>query len=325
MSLRCPALLTLICSHSLAMVAAPARAEEASADDLIAAPARVGDPSAEDLLRLAPFVTSSDVDCRSIEVRGFLKADGARVKFRAIYRAPNRHALFISDGRDDTPIFSASDRKLCLYDPVRSVVLYATDTISSFHMVESDNCWIFNFSWAGLAKKEDSSKISLDTKTLFRGRPQAYEAVKTGKGKYRLTRILEKGSLLVSRVDLALKQPYKEIELFGNFNRDYHLRIDKLVIDGPLEDLDFAFPSKDTLSAKIAVKDYYPADGMLANFDGFESTFRACEARLAAIRPELRESITAPDSAIDWDEVRKNDDVFSRVLKDLIPSRTKTP
>jgi hypothetical protein len=192
------AVLTIIFSQFIAMIASPARA---------------GEPSASDLIALAPVIRSSEERYRSIELAGYFKdKDGVAVmKFRAIYRSPNRHALIISDGSDGTPLLFASNNSMIVYDPVRPVVLDAADTRTNFSIwQEGDRFWL---TWEWSSGEEKPNSILLDVRSMFTGRSKRNDVVKIGDGKYRLTNTSERGSRLISHIDTNLKQPYTRIEL----------------------------------------------------------------------------------------------------------------
>jgi hypothetical protein len=301
--------LTIVCSPFLAAIGAAAEPETRSAADLIA---------------LAPVIRSSDERCRSIDVAGTFRDGGPLIlKFRAIYRAPDRHALILSDGADDTPLLWASGDRMIIYDPVRPVVLYHSGNRTDFQIwQEGDD---FKLVAGFEAARNGPSRILFDVGSLFTGGVQGDEAVAVGPGEYRLTRTSSKGNFLVAHIDTRIKQPYQKLELIMKGGRDPSLRFDRIVVDGALGDEEFAFPAKERLAARIAVKEA-PGDGLLQQVGIMALAFRACYARLAANVPEMRGALPLPGLVgIDWDEVRRNDRMFSQVLKDVIPARPKTP
>ena len=85
--------------------------------------AMAGEPSAKDLIKLAPVITSKDRAYESIAISGSMKGDGIHLRFRAIYQAPDRHALLLTDGSDGTPLVFVAERQMLIYDPVHPAVL----------------------------------------------------------------------------------------------------------------------------------------------------------------------------------------------------------
>ena len=79
--------------------------------------------SAQDLIRLAPVIDTTKSAYRSVRIEGVMSA-GFGLRFRALYRAPDQHALFIEDGRDGTPLLLVSGGAMIAYDPVRPEALF---------------------------------------------------------------------------------------------------------------------------------------------------------------------------------------------------------
>src|SRR4051794_26889221 len=98
-----------------------------------AVPAVAGEPTAVDLIKRAPVLDSSDPKIKSIEIGGTVGAEGCRLRFRSIYRAPDQYALVLNDVSDGTPLLYAAQTRALVYDPVRPVVLH----ISPAHIFTS--------------------------------------------------------------------------------------------------------------------------------------------------------------------------------------------
>ena len=61
--------------------------------------ARAGEPSVRELIALAPVLDSADRGCRSLDIGGWLGGDKAlapKLRFRALFRAPNQFSLLIN-------------------------------------------------------------------------------------------------------------------------------------------------------------------------------------------------------------------------------------
>jgi hypothetical protein len=210
-----------------------------------------------------------------------------------------------------------------MYDPVRPAVFFSAYTQADFIMRTKGNT--FEFAWDCRKDKENPSSILFDVKSLFINPSKGDEVVKTGDGRYRLTRTTTKGSFLVSHIDTSLKQPYTRIEIIRDVNSGPALCVDRIVIDGTLGDEEFTFPERAQLAAKIGVRDW-PGDGEMKDIDGLASMFRASYARLVANRPDLRDAADFPGlSGINWDDVKINDKRFSKILRDLIPEKPQAP
>src|SRR5262249_23706067 len=155
---------------------------------------------------------SSDKSNRSIEVAGYIRGSGSTcLSFRAIYRAPDHYAVVFKDAADETPLLFAADRKLVVYDPVRSVLLCSLDNNIQFLLVqEGDSLRIHP---EADSDKDRPSKVLVDLKSLLTRPFVSDKVVQTGDKKYRLTRTTEQGSALDCSVDLARNQPYTNIAI----------------------------------------------------------------------------------------------------------------
>lgn len=324
--------LILACSPFLAMVA---RADDPSPD-----------PSARELIAMAPVIASVDGKYRSIEVRGRIRKAGIAVlKFRALYRAPDRHAVLLCDGEDDTPLLFCADRKMFVYDPAEAVVQYAENVFSYLAIwCPDDNLRYFFGYYVG---QDDPSRLLLDIKSIYSGSSMDEEVVRVGEGKYRLVSGEGPRGYLVSLIDRSREQPFTGLMVTLPGDDEPMLCVDTIVVDGELGDEEFAFPGKERLAEGIDVR-AWPDDGGEEVVNAAGSVLRACYIRLAALRPELREagprrpgepqvSIRArgpgapgpeqlPDlTKIDWEKVRANDRKYSKALKAAIPPGFRSP
>src|SRR5262249_50118052 len=235
---------------------------------------------------------------------GHVKLNGlADLMFRAIYRAPDKYALFINDGADGTPLLFASDRKMFIYDPIRPAILYCTDVGIGFTFRQEGDR--LRLRWAGA--QVEASNVLLDVKSVF-GAPIGTDwVVKIADRKYRLTRTSERGNLLVASVDLAESCPFSKLEFIGQSDDNFLISIDKCTINKRIEDVQFAFPKKERLAEQIRVIDW-SGDSSLKRHDEMAAIMRASYARAAATQPELGAVIPLPGfSEIDWERVKMND------------------
>jgi hypothetical protein len=285
--------------------------------------ASAGEPSAEDLIALAPVARSTDAGCKSIEagIRIFNPETHIEWKLRVLYRAPGRYALILRDGTDDTPVFWVADHQVLVYDPVVPAILYGSGVRTDFTLFADAES--FKCSWSLETGKTPLHGIVLDIKSLFSGPAEGDEVAKTGDGAYRLTRT--KGACsIVAHVDTGRGQSYTNTDIRFRHTGEV-VSVEKLVIDGALGDEEFAFPEKDRLAAKVAVKEYLGGDldkNMKDILFLTRSLFKGTRVRLAAKRPELRSKMDFSDCpGIDWDAVKKSDAIYSHVLKDLIAAK----
>ena len=288
-----------------------------------APPATAGEPSAADLIKLAPTITSADPKVRSIEMAGTMRMEGLRVRFRAIYRAPDRYAILFADGSDGTPLVFIADRQMLVYDPIRPSVLFMKD--GHFNMAVRQKGEKSMFHWEFGKSSHIKDEITFDAKSLFDRPAVAENVVRDGDRTYRLFRTDEQGGTVVYSIDRAGKQPIESIRAFGKDGHEATLTIDRVVVDGPLKDEEFRFPDKTRLAENIDVHDW-PGDGLLETFGEVAVMMRAFQARKGANHPGLRHSIRFPGfRRIDWDEVRENDRKFSAVLKEFLPASPDGP
>ncbi len=302
MRLRCLSLLTLACSQFSPMVAIPAKAAE---------------PTAAELIGLAPVIESSNGRNRSIQLGGHIwLSKQTSLKFRASYRAPDEHALLISDGKDNTPLFLVSEHQGIQYDPIKNLVYYNKPIYETFSMIQSGDKLKMGFGWE--KESEKAIGLSMDVRSFFSGQSKGDEVVKTGDRRYRLTRTSALGNYLVCHVDLTLKQPYTRIEFLLTEDRAPFMIIDTILVNEPLMDQEFTFPDKRQLESKLTVRDW-PGEGQHPDWDSMSLFSLACLTRAAADDPEMRDAIKLSGAAdIDWEEVRNNDLRSSSVLRELL-------
>src|SRR5260370_42492361 len=94
------------------------------------------------------------------------KALRQRLRFRALYRAPNRFALLVSDPADGTPLVFCSDRKMFLYDPVSPTLFYSENASFSLRLLSTKGN--LSFSYTYLLYSSRNHDISLDLRSVVR-------------------------------------------------------------------------------------------------------------------------------------------------------------
>jgi hypothetical protein len=287
--------------------------------------ARAGEPSAADLIKLAPVIDSSDRALRSIEVRGSIKGDSTHLRFRAIYRAPDQHALLLADASDGTPLVFVAERRMLIYDPVRPAVLRMEHARSTLILRSKGDAPRLNYSFGASTHDGEPSELVLDLRSIC-GLPAVEErVVEDANGGYRLFRTDAEGVTTACSIDPRRKTPCASLKVFPKGHLEPSVFIDRIEVDGALRDEDFRFPETARLAGKIAVKDW-PGDGVWDALGEVPSMIRAYEARLGANHPGMRKSVRfAALKGIRWDQVRENDRKFSAVMKEILPQPLELP
>ena len=106
------------------------------------------------------------------------------------------------------------------------------------------------------------------------------------------------------------------------------LCLDRIVIDEPMGDEQFAFPSKERLAEKITIRNWSP-DRPMEAVRGLGSVTRTYYARMTVNHHKLRDTRNLINlygsSKIDWESIQENDKKFSRVIKDLVLPKPRNP
>ena len=102
--------------------------------------------------------------------------------------------------------------------------------------------------------------------------------------------------------------------------------MERIAVDVPLSDEEFAFPSTERLASRVARKVLRPGDGFFKTIGAMALCTRGMYARFAAHNPDLRDAIKIPGFAeVDWGKVAENDRAFSKALRDAVKSRDESP
>jgi hypothetical protein len=292
------------------------------------APAWAGEPSARDLAGLVPVIDSSNEVCRSIEIGGFIgdeKGPGPRMRFRALYRAPDRFSFLLSDSADGTPLVFCSGRKILVYDPVGPSVVYSEDGGFRVEMTGAREKIKFNY----ICLFKNSNKISsifMDLNSLM-----AYDGKATGAGaagdslakiegqKYALIKQSNDHTKIYFEMDLARRCPCTSVTF--TMDGSTFLCLDKIVLDGPLDDEQFAFPAKELLARELPIRDVTADEDFAKIRDTAEIVGRAAIVRSVMYQVGSQAAINIPGlSGVDWERVREDDKKLSKALRELVPS-----
>jgi hypothetical protein len=279
--------------------------------------AGAADVSPGRLIDRAPVIRSSDESCRSIELAGCLRADAsAGLTFRVIYRAPDHFAVLIRDAADGTPLLLAADRKMLLYDPVRSVLLWSAYNDLRFTLAKEGDALRIHL---GVTTEPDrASNILVDVKSLVAGPSMNDQVVPIGDNKYRLTRTTEMGNTLQCALDLNREQPYTKIDIIKDKASDPCVSLNVLMVNGALGREEFSMPARAEMAERVDVQEL-PGDALAKGGAELTLLMRACVARAAINKPEMREAIKAAGfTDIDWNRAKEADKKISRVLRDAL-------
>jgi hypothetical protein len=278
--------------------------------------------SPKQLIDLAPVLNSADDHYRTIELGGYFRAnDSAWLTFRAIYQAPDHFAVLIRDGADGTPLLFAADRKLLLYDPIRSIVLWHAGLSIHFALVKEGDALRVHLD--ATSDEDKPSSVLVDVRSLLAGPFTNDKLVQTGDKKYRLSRTSQKGNTLECAIDLDREQPYTHIAIHADGRPDPVICINTLTVNGNPGREEFLFPKRGRLAEKVSVQDF--PDGMFTR-NGGELTLlmSASYARAAINKPEMREAVARAGLVdIDWNSAKEKDGMISHALSEALSTASR--
>jgi len=289
---------------------------------LTSAPAAAGEPTASELIALAPTISSSDKAIRSIEVAGYDQADGRIYRtFRALYRAPDRFAFVVRDGLDGTPVTIAVDKKLMVYDPVRPEILVFPH-VSSYRVLGVEG-GIYEDSWGAKLSGREPNQILIDLKSVFTsppskdGLPARETVVREGEGRYVLIRKEDKAYKRL-HVDLSRSAPILAYETSTSVGGPPGRCLDRIIVNGALDDSEFAFPPLDGLAGTLKVREV--EDGLWSTSGALNDLMRTYYVRETLHEPKSRRGVITPLLAgVRWSRVEENDERYAKRVRDLIP------
>ncbi len=158
----------------------------------LVATARAGEPSARELIALAPVIDSSDAGCRSLDVGGYLggeKGTGPRLRFRALYQAPNQSSMLICDAVDGTPLAFCSGRKMLVYDPVGPTVYYSETAGFTLELTRTNTAFQFSYNFSLVTGSPH--RILADFRSVIIGVRRAGPGGRGQRGQGRQTKLRE--------------------------------------------------------------------------------------------------------------------------------------
>lgn len=283
------------------------------------------EPTAAELIALAPVIRSSDEKVRSIEVAGYSRADGKiLVTFRALYRAPDRFAMIVRDGQDGTPISIHVDKKVMVYDPVRPELLIRSHA-RGYRILRSvdgkyEDSW--GSSWGSSNSVPQPSRIEIDLKSVFTDlsvddAPLEETVTKEAEGVYVLTRRDDKVYKRL-RVDRRGATPVVTYEKASSPGGPPTSGIDRMVVNGVLNDSEFAFPSLHALAGMLDIREV--EDGFFSEGDLMNTMARTYYVRQKLHEPPAQRGVIGPMLAgVRWSRVEENDERLAEQIRTLVP------
>jgi hypothetical protein len=171
--------------------------------------------------------------------------------------------------------------------------------------------------------KDRPSNAVVDVKSLVAGPFMSDRVVQLGDSKYRLVRTSEKGNALECAIDLEREQPYSNIKITHAGQNQPCICIDSLRINVKIDQEGFLFPDRDELAEKVSLREL-PGGAMEGSGGGLTVLMRACYARAAINRPEMREAIERGGfSDNDWKSIEENDKRVSHVLREALKTAAR--
>ena len=293
---------------------------------LLLAPARAGEPSARALIAIAPVLDSSDGNCQSLDVRGWLGSDAVlapKLKFSTLYRAPNQFSLLISDAADGTPLAFCSGRKMFVYDPVGPTIYYSEDAGFALEMACTPTEVKFKLNYLLKSKSDQHILVDFRSVLAFAGRDGegpalVDEILKSNTSEFGFIRKVRDQPFLKINIDLTKTCPYTE----AAFVRDgiTYLCFDRLTLNDAPADETFAFPAKQRLTRLLPVIDVTANKEIAAIPDMAAVVGRATLVRAVVNKAGPPGPVDIPGlSGVDWDRIRENDKKVANALRALVP------
>jgi outer membrane lipoprotein-sorting protein len=285
-------------------------------------PATAGTPSAADLIAMAPVIRSSDEEVRSIEVAGYARDHGKIIRtFRALYRTPDRFVFIVRDGQDGIPISIAVDKKVLMYDPVRPEILVQPHA-SSYRTLKVEG-GEYHDTWGFTTSGRKPCRIEIDLKSVFTapskdGTPVQETVTKEGEGVHVLTRKDDKTYRRL-RVDRRGPTPVIRYETASSPGGPPTYGIDRMIVNGALDDSEFTFPPLDKLAGSLKVRDV--KDGLFSEADAMNVLMRIYYVRQKLHEPKSDRGVITPLLAgVHWSRVEENDERYAKLVRALIPA-----
>ena len=295
---------------------------------IIATSLKAGEPSVQDLIDMAPVLKSSDENIHNMDIRGYVKLAGiGYVSVRASYCGPNERplmrdtsALVVRDREDGTPILLASDDKCFIYSCIKPELVYIPRS-AKYTMILNEKLGAVNFSFQVNSALTPQPAITLDIKSLLAVASNGDKVVKTGSRSYRLSRIDGLGDTRVYHINLDNPTKYEKIEVFPPGETEPALCIEKIVVNGEASVPMPTFPTRGRLAETQITLTEVPDGALPGASSPTAIMFRAVISKISINHPEARHILTRSGiSNVDWNKVKENERVSSRLLRQLVLS-----
>jgi hypothetical protein len=277
---------------------------------------KAADPSAEELIRLAPTLKSGDGKYSSIEISGYVDGESfMRFDFHVRHRAPDRYALYLADGSDNTPVIYFDNGKLLMYNAVEGAVLYLSNASFNYTFCFEEAKFSHRFA---VSRSDEPCSILFDVKSLYDREGMEDTVTRADDGMFRLTRKLMGGKSLVALVDPSRRCPFRQIAVLKVDSDKPFILVRELSVNEDVHGAWPVFPPKDVLAEKVALKDW-SSDAQFGGLAVSEFMARSLLARPAIRDKEAREYYERRFGAPkDWSHVEGNDRRISQSIRELI-------
>ncbi len=274
------------------------------------------------------------------------------IHFRALYRAPDQFALYLCDEVDKTPILCFINRNTLIYDAVRPAVIFYEGCSPQFSIeCHPGNQLRYQWRFSGGADAPPSN-FTVDIRSFFQTPGKSDEVVASGENGFRITRTSSRdilvltygadwvnknlppasgtGGKLVCDVDASKTCPYTRLQILKDDQKNPLFSIDKCVVNESIADEEFKLPDVRQIENSLTIM-RLPAESALANAEGLVIMLRAQLVRLAARNTEMRIGLKLPGVPliegqtkleIDWDNVARNDEKYSKALREYLGARS---
>ena len=294
--------------------------------------AGAGEPSALDLFTLVPSIRSSDPNISSLDMRGTMTIDGAGVvKVCAVYRAPDRFGLWLSDEVDQTPLVVVAEKQLMFYDPFRSSITYLNDCVERLGLQGNGRSskFVLEVSRASKLAARDGQvgcDLTVDARSVFEGKGLAEQrVVAEGNGIYRLYSTRPERTV-VAAFDLNQpSSPFRSVQVFERGKPRPVLTIDHLTVNEPVAPSLLRFPDREKLGKRVKIHqlagDFIPAGIEMSQIN------RVIRIRHEIHHPGARADINKPPGVQDrtWKAIERQDKQTAALIRQLLPPLDPKP
>jgi len=291
----------------------------ASAGLVHAQPATTQPVAVEPLIALAPKLSLGDPQAKSLDVQMVLSAGATRLQIRALYEAPDRHAMYVGDARDGTPIGVVNDSIAIFYDPVDGALRVADGKTGELRCQQVEDKLNLKF---GFNKPEQAWALDVDLVSVLKA--ERADAIELGHGLMGLRQRGRKGGILYCVIDPRSPNPYLRAELQAPDGAQA-IVLDPILRDAPIDPMAFELPDREALAKTFTVKEL-DSKNIFGGLGGMQALTRLIMLRVAAGDPEEEKKLEKSlATRVDWKVVRENDQKLGPQVRALFPFATAQP